>query len=79
MLQETAFEYDAAGNRTAVYDTKGQKIAYDYNALNRLIQVRYYAAGDHVNPVKTVDFTYDKLGNIKTYDDGTTSADLYLR
>ena len=75
MLQETAYEYDAAGNRTAVYDTKGQKIAYDYNALNRLIQVRYYAAGDHANPVKIVDFTYDKLGNIKTYDDGTTSAE----
>ena len=75
MLQETAYEYDAAGNRTAVYDTKGQKIAYDYNALNRLTQVRYYAAGDHANPVKIVDFTYDNLGNIKTYDDGTTSAE----
>jgi RHS repeat-associated protein len=74
MLQETVYEYDAAGNRTGIYDTKGQKIAYEYNALNRLTQVRYYAAGDHATPVKTVDFTYDKLGNIKTYDDGTTSA-----
>jgi YD repeat-containing protein len=39
-----------------------------------MTQVRYFAAGDHVNPVKTVDFTYDKLGNILTYDDGTSSA-----
>ncbi len=75
MLQETAYEYDAAGNRTAVYDTKGQKIAYDYNPLNRLTRTRYYATGDHAIPVKTVDFTYDNLGNIKTYDDGTTSAE----
>jgi RHS repeat-associated protein len=75
MLQETTYEYDAAGNRTAVYDTKGQKIAYDYDALNRLTRARYYATGDHTNAVKIVDFTYDNLGNIKTYDDGTTSAE----
>jgi len=36
--------------------------------------LRSYNPGDHVNPVKTVNFTYDNLGNIKTYDDGTTSA-----
>ena len=36
--------------------------------------MRYYAAGDHDNPVKTVDFTYNKLGNITSYNDGTTSA-----
>jgi len=74
MLEETIYEYDAVGNRTAVLDTKGQKIAYEYNEINRLTRVRYYAAGDHSNPVKTVDFTYDKLGNVLTYNDGTTSA-----
>ena len=74
MLEETTYGYDATGNRTSVLDSRGQKIAYTYNALNRLTQVNYYAAGDHINPVKTVDFTYDKLGSIKSYDDGTTSA-----
>ncbi len=74
MTELTSYEYDAAGNRTAVFDSKGQKIAYEYNAINRLERVLYYAADDHSNPVKAVDFTYDDLGNIKTYDDGTTSA-----
>ena len=74
MLEEIVYEYDTVGNRTAVNDTKGQRIEYTYNAINRLTQVRYYAAGDHQNPIKTVDFTYDELGNIKTYNDGTTSA-----
>ena len=74
MLQETAFEYDASGNRTVIYDTKGQKIAYEYNAINRLTTVRYYTAGDHGNAVKTVNFTYDELGNITSYSDGTTST-----
>ena len=74
MLQETTCEYDPAGNRTATYDAKGQKIAYEYDALNRLVQIRYYAVDDHVIPVKTVDYTYDKLGNLTTYNDGITSA-----
>ena len=75
MLQETTYEYDEAGNRITVLDTKGQKISYDYNKINKISQVRYYEAGDHDNPVKTVDFTYDELGNIKTYNDGITSAE----
>jgi YD repeat-containing protein len=74
LLQETTYEYDAVGNRTAVLDTKGQRIEYEYNEINRLITVRYYYPGDHSTPVKTVDFTYDDIGNISTYNDGTTSA-----
>ena len=31
-------------------------------------------AGDHENPIKTVDFDYDDLGNLTAYNDGTTSA-----
>jgi len=74
LQQETIYAYDAVGNRITVLDTKGQKISYEYNAINRLVKVEYFNPGDHVNPVKTVDFTYDKLGNVLTHDDGTTSA-----
>ena len=35
----------------------------------------YYAEGDHSTPVKTVTFTYDNVGNLLGYDDGTTSAE----
>ena len=74
MGEETTYEYDATGNKTAVVDAKNQRIEYSYNAVNRLTQVRYYTAGSFATPVKTVDFTYDKLGNILTYNDGTTSG-----
>ena len=51
-----------------------QKIEHDYDLANRLVQVRHYAAGDHSTPVKTVDFTYNKLRKLETYNDGTTSG-----
>jgi len=76
LLQETSYEYDAVGNRTAVIDTKGQRIEYTYNKINRIEQVAYFAKGDHETPVKTVHFTYDAMGSLKTWDDGTLSGSL---
>lgn len=67
-------EYDAAGNKTAVIDAMGQKTAYNYNDLYQIETVSYYAAADWVTPVKTVSFTYDEMGSLLSYDDGTTSA-----
>jgi len=72
--QITLYEYDAAGNKSARLDTSGQKMAYQYDALSRLTQVDYYTADDHQIPVKTVLLTYDVVGNLVSYDDGTTSA-----
>jgi RHS repeat-associated protein len=74
MGEVTQYAYDAANNQTARLDAKGQKIAYQYDALDRLTQVDYYAATDHNTPVKTVRFSYDAVGNLLSYDDGTTSA-----
>jgi len=74
MEEVTQYAYDAAGNQTTLRDAKGQKIRYQYDALNRLTQVDYYAATDHSTPVKTVDFSYDALGNLVSYEDGSTSA-----
>jgi RHS repeat-associated protein len=70
--QETRYEYDAAGNLTARFDAKGQKIAYLYDALSRLVQVDYFDSSDAL--VKTVTFSYDAVGNLLSYSDGTTSA-----
>ncbi len=74
MLEETTYEYDGNGNRTAVIDSKGQRIEYEYNAIDRLEKVLYFEAGNWDTPVKSVDFDYDDLGNLTSYDDGTTSA-----
>ena len=53
MLQETVYEYDPNGNLEVVFDSKGQKIKYEYDLVNRITKVLYYAAGDHTKPVKT--------------------------
>ncbi|MCP4693822.1 MAG: RHS repeat protein, partial [Desulfobacterales bacterium] len=74
MKQETTYEYDEIGNQTAVIDSKGQRIEYVYDAANRLTQVNYFSADNHGAPLKTVDFTYDAVGNLQTWDDGVASG-----
>ena len=74
MGAETAYTYDEAGNLIRKIDAKNQKTEYVYDDAGRLTDIKYYNPGDHVNPVKTVSFTYDKVGNLESYNDGTTSA-----
>jgi RHS repeat-associated protein len=74
MGQELSYQYDAAGNLIQRVDSKNQKRSYGYDQAGRLVNTRYYNPTDPVIPVKTVLFTYDNLGNLLTYDDGTTSA-----
>lgn len=72
--ETTRYEYDAAGNRTAVIDAKGQRVQYQYSPANRLIQESHYATADAQTPVSVIAYSYDKLGRMTGYDDGTTSA-----
>ena len=74
MGQVTSNSYDAAGNRTSMLDAKGQKITYEYDGLSRLVRTRHFTAADHANPVKTIEFTYDALGNLTSWRDGAMSA-----
>ena len=74
LAEETSYAYDAAGNLTQKIDAKNQKTEYIYDDAGRLTDIKYFNPADHVNPVKTVNFTYDKVGNLKSYNDGTTSA-----
>ena len=64
MGEETQYAYDESGNLLSVLDAKGQLITYEYNMNNRPLHVNYFAAGDNITPVKTVDFTYDLMGNL---------------
>ncbi len=72
--EETSYAYDEAGNLVSKIDAKSQKTEYVYDAAGRLATIQYFNATDHTTPVKTVTLTYDKVGNITGYDDGTTSA-----
>jgi RHS repeat-associated protein len=74
MGEETTYQYDENGNLIEKTDAKNQKIVYTYDDAGRLETIEYYSSTDHTTPTKTVTFTYDKLGNILTYSDGTTNA-----
>ncbi len=55
-------------------DAKNQKTAYVYDDAGRLEEIRYFTGAGDTAPIKTVTFSYDKVGNLTGYDDGTTSA-----
>ncbi len=74
LSQTTSYEYDGMGNRTAVLDAKGQLIRYDYKSAGKLVREEHFIAADHDNPVKSVEYSYDELGQLIGYDDGITSA-----
>lgn len=67
VLQEFDYEYDAVGNLTRIDDQsrktgggyKDDSELYDYDSVNRLIEVRK-------NGPVTATITYDSLGNIKS-------------
>jgi YD repeat-containing protein len=84
MLQETHYDYDGAGNLIQKIDAKNQKTTYVYDDAGKLIEINYLAVSTHTVPAKTVTFTYDAIGNLTGYSDGTTSAvygydDLYRK
>ena len=74
MGEETTYQYDGVGNLIQKIDAKNQKTEYQYDDAGRMAEIRYFDPGDPVNPVKVVSFTYDKVGNLKTYDDAVTSG-----
>ena len=59
------FEYDAAGNQTAIIDESGNRTVFEYNALNRLVksvEADPDGAGPLTSPVTT--YGYDARGNL---------------
>jgi RHS repeat-associated protein len=74
MGQAVDYTYDPAGNLLSKIDAKGQKTTYEYDPAGRLTRIRYFAAGNHNTPQKTVLLSYDKAGNLVSYSDGTTSG-----
>ena len=88
MGEETTYQYDQTGNLTQKTDAKNgsfaagyaltsKKTEYVYDDAGRLTDIKYFNPGDHVNPVKAVVFTYDKVGNLLTCDDGVTSGEYF--
>ena len=71
-MGETLFTYDGTGNLLTKIDAKNQMIAYDYDDAGRMAIKLVFAEQDHETPVKRISYTYDKMGNLTSYDDGVT-------
>ena len=74
MGQVTTYQYFSDGLLKTRVDAKGQKTEYEYYDNDQIKTVKYYESTIDVNPVKTVSFTYDNVGNLTTWDDGTVSG-----
>ncbi|MCP3665835.1 MAG: RHS repeat protein [Gammaproteobacteria bacterium] len=70
--------YNPNGNLQQSIDAKGQVVNYSYDMDNRLDKVQYFSdlasAADPQNAQKSVDFSYDNLNRIKSWDDGNSSG-----
>ena len=77
ILQLFWFHWDNLLNLLKKLGGNNQKTEYVYDDAGRLVEIKYFNPGDHVNPVKAVAFTYDKVGNLLTYDDGDTAGEYF--
>jgi len=66
LKRTTTQEYDAAGNLIAKADPENRTTTYVYDPANRLEKISY---SDETTP--TVEFSYDKDGNLIEMSDGT--------
>jgi RHS repeat-associated protein len=78
LSQSLIYTYDEIGNLKTRLDSKNQKTEYFYDDTGKLQEVKYYNPADPalggINPVKNVSFTFDKIGNLKSYNDGLTQG-----
>lgn len=70
--QTTLYSYDAMGKLTQRIDAKGQKLTYSYDDAGRPITEKQYTSANAL--AKSIDYSYDAMGNVTSYDDGATSA-----
>ncbi len=80
VIASFAYTLDRTGNRTAVEEHDGRYVAYDYDALYRLIGESIYDLGlDPATdpPSRTIGYTYDPVGNRMTRDDSEEGLTSY--
>ena len=70
--QQTAYQYDGAGNLITRTDPLGQVAAYGYDAAGRQTSISYSSTVSV--PASTVTFTYNNVGKLLTWGDGTASG-----
>ncbi|MFY0575470.1 HNH/endonuclease VII fold putative polymorphic toxin [Cystobacter fuscus] len=72
--QSTRYVYDAADNVVDRIDPKGQRTHYVYDDAGRQIKREYFSTADGTVAVLSVDFSYDAIGKMVAWSDGTFSG-----
>lgn len=74
-LAVLTYTRDAAGRRTALGESSGRSVTWDYDALGRLVEETISDPGDLLEPLETLGYTYDAVGNrlTKTANAGLTT------
>jgi len=73
MGQETTFRYDPIGNLLEKKDARGQRVVHHYDELNRRVRTEYFAQGASAAE-RTVEYGYDAVGRMVSWQDGPTSG-----
>ena len=69
---ETLYSYDKINRLISKTDAMGQKIEYTYNDYGYLGEIKNYNSSEEA--VKTMNFEYDKAGNMLSWNDGSFSG-----
>lgn len=65
-------KYDLNGNLAENTDAKGQVARLTYDISNRLSKTEYFESAAATQPAKVIDYSYNAVGSLTTYDDGQT-------
>jgi len=72
--QSLNYTYDETGDLKTKIDSKNQKTEYIYDDTGKLQTVNYSQGPSPYTLVKSVSFSFDKIGNLKSYNDGITQG-----
>lgn len=67
-------KFDPNGNLLEKIDAKGQITRFTYDKSNRLSKTEYFEAEAAAQPAKGIDYSYNAVNSLTSYDDGQTQG-----
>jgi len=73
--ETTHYNYDETGNLISIISPEDEQTDLTYSDAGRLLSTKIYKNQSDTVPQKTIDYTYDTIGQLKRVDDSTTQTD----